>query len=259
MNTTSDTEERQDTQLALEQEVQLASEQEAQLASGWQAQLASERKALLASEQEARLASGRQALILVDIQNDFCPGGALAVQGGDEVVAVANQLALEFVEKGGLVVATQDWHPADHGSFASQAGRAIGEVGLLGGIDQVFWPDHCIVETVGAELHSDLRVDLIDMVFAKGTDRNIDSYSGFYDNDHQTSTGLAEALRAAGVVAVTIVGLATDYCVAATARDAIAEGFAVTVVAAGCRAVDLTAGDGQRALDELEALGVEVV
>ncbi|MCL2631694.1 MAG: bifunctional nicotinamidase/pyrazinamidase [Coriobacteriia bacterium] len=203
--------------------------------------------------------NGRQALILVDIQNDFCPGGALEVQNGDKIVPVANDLAVEFATAGNLVVATRDIHPADHGSFASQHGTAVGELGELGGVTQVFWPDHCIEGTEGADYHPDLMVELIVREFPKGTDARIDSYSGFYDNDRRSSTGLAEYLRSQGVVAVTIVGLATDYCVAATARDAIAEGFATTVVAEGCRAVNMEPGDGEHALEELRNLGVAVV
>ena len=201
----------------------------------------------------------RAALILVDIQNDFCPGGALAVADGDAVVPVANQLAAKFHERGDLVVATQDWHPADHGSFAPVAGVAVGSLGKLGGVPQVFWPVHCVADTPGASWHPALRCDLIDQVFPKGTDRGIDSYSGFYDNDHHSSTGLGEYLRQHQVTAVTIVGLATDYCVAATARDALAAGLQTTVVAAGCRAVDLQAGDGQRTLAELAASGARII
>ena len=201
----------------------------------------------------------KQALILVDIQNDFCPGGALAVRNGNEVIAVANRLAWEFVSAGDLVVATRDLHPADHGSFASQAGAEVGELGCLGGVEQVFWPDHCVAGTEGADYPDDLRTDLIVREFVKGTDPGIDSYSGFFDNDHTTSTGLAEYLREHKVTAVTIVGLATDYCVAATARDAQAEGFQTTVVADGCRAVDISPGDGERALAELESIGIAVI
>jgi nicotinamidase/pyrazinamidase len=200
----------------------------------------------------------KRALILVDIQNDFCPGGALAVDHGDEVVAVANRLAAEFAAAGDIVVATRDLHPADHGSFASVAGVAVGSLGELGGVPQVFWPDHCVEGTAGADFHPGLDRSLIDAEFVKGTDKAIDSYSGFYDNDHRTPTGLAEYLREEGVAAVTVIGLATDYCVAATARDARAEGFAVTVAAEGCRAVNITPDDGEQALAELAGLGVIV-
>lgn len=201
----------------------------------------------------------RRALILVDIQNDFCPGGALAVEHGDEVVPVANRLAAEFAAAGDLVVATRDLHPAGHGSFASATGAEVGTLGELGGVEQVLWPDHCVEGTPGADYHPGLDVSLIDAEFTKGRDKGIDSYSGFYDNDHRSSTGLAEYLREQGVGAVTVLGLATDYCVAATARDALAEGFATTVASEGCRAVNVDPADGERALSELRGLGVEVV
>ncbi|MDR1422769.1 MAG: bifunctional nicotinamidase/pyrazinamidase [Coriobacteriales bacterium] len=208
----------------------------------------------------AKAARAGRALFLVDIQNDFCPGGALAVAEGDAVVAVANRLAQEFAAAGDLVVATQDRHPANHGSFASQhPGTAVGELGALGGVPQVFWPDHCVEGTTGADYHPALRRDLIDRVFPKGTDPGIDSYSGFYDNDHATATGLAGYLRDRGVEEVTILGLATDYCVKASALDALREGFAVWVVAEGCRAVELAPGDGEAALADMRAAGAVVV
>ncbi|MCL2137445.1 MAG: bifunctional nicotinamidase/pyrazinamidase [Coriobacteriia bacterium] len=201
----------------------------------------------------------KKALILVDIQNDFCHGGALAVPDADEVVDVANRLAYQFIGSGDIVVATRDLHPPDHGSFASQAKVEVGTIGELGGITQVFWPDHCVLGSKGADFHPGLQLDLIDRVFAKGQDKHIDSYSGFFDNDHKTSTGLYDFLVEKNVSAVTIVGLATDYCVAATARDAIALGFDTTVVAEGCRAVDLAAGDGERALEDLRQIGVTII
>ncbi|MDR0308392.1 MAG: bifunctional nicotinamidase/pyrazinamidase [Coriobacteriales bacterium] len=202
----------------------------------------------------------KQALIIVDIQNDFCPGGSLAVTGGDGIVELTNSLAEQFSAVGDLVLATQDWHPADHGSFASQhKGVTVGEMGELSGLPQVFWPDHCIAETQGAEFHPNLKAELIDVVFRKGTDRRIDSYSGFYDNDHASSTGLAEFLRTEGVTDVVVVGLATDYCVLATALDALTEGFAVTVISDACRAVNISPDDGRQALKRLEEAGVQIV
>lgn len=197
-----------------------------------------------------------RALILVDIQNDFCPGGALAVADGDAVVAVANELAESMSAAGGLVVATLDAHPADHGSFASQhEGAEPGDIVKLAGIDQVLWPDHCIDGTRGAEFHPELKTELIQATCKKGTDPNIDSYSGFYDNDHSSSTGLSEFLHEQGVGEVWICGLATDYCVKATAEDALKEGFEVVVVVEGCRPVDLNPGDGNKALEALRAAG----
>jgi nicotinamidase/pyrazinamidase len=201
----------------------------------------------------------KKALILVDIQNDFCPGGALAVTGGDEVVAPANALAEEFAARGDLVVATQDAHPKGHGSFASQhPGAQTGDIVTLAGLDQIAWPDHCVDGTSGADFHPALRRDLIRRVFKKGTDARIDSYSGFFDNDHKSATGLAAYLREKSVEEVWVCGLATDYCVKATALDALDEGFATTVYAPACRAVDMTSGDGDAALDDLKAAGCTV-
>jgi nicotinamidase/pyrazinamidase len=195
------------------------------------------------------------ALILVDIQDDFCPGGALAVRDGDAVVPVANRL-MDAVD---LAVATQDWHPADHGSFAANhPGRKPFELGELAGLPQVLWPVHCVQGTPGAELHADLERKRIARVFHKGVDREVDSYSGFFDNGRRRSTGLGEWLRERGVDTVLVVGLATDYCVKATALDAIDLGFATTVVADGCRAVELNAGDGERAFDEIRRAGGRV-
>lgn len=192
------------------------------------------------------------ALILVDIQNDFCPGGALAVPDGDAVVPVANRL----MDAADLVVATQDWHPATHGSFAiHHPGRRPFEQATLGGLPQVLWPVHCVQGTPGAALRAGLAVQRIAHVVPKGTDPAIDSYSGFFDNGRRRATGLEAYLRAQGVDAVWILGLATDYCVRATALDALSLGFATTVVADGCRAVDLHPGDGAKALAEIRAAG----
>jgi nicotinamidase/pyrazinamidase len=195
------------------------------------------------------------ALVLVDIQNDFCPGGALAVAEGDQVVPVANRLARRF----DLVVATQDWHPPEHESFAvNHPGRQPGEVIELGGLEQVLWPAHCVQGTAGAELRADLDRDAIDRVFTKGTDPEIDSYSGFFDNGHRKATGLADYLRQRGVDRVVVMGLATDYCVKYTALDAAAEGFAVTLVEDGCRGVELSPGDSAAAIEAMRAAGVDI-
>ena len=193
-----------------------------------------------------------KALVLVDIQNDFMPFGALPVARGDEVVSVANRLA----EKFDFVVASQDWHPSDHGSFASaHDGRAPGDLAELGGLPQVLWPDHCVQNTPGASFHSGLDVARIDEVVRKGTDPEIDSYSAFFDNDHRKDTGLTSLLRDAGVSEVWLVGLATDYCVRWSALDALGQGFSCVVVEDGVRAVDLAPGDGDRALQEMAAAG----
>lgn len=198
------------------------------------------------------------ALILVDLQNDFCPGGALAVPRGDEVIAVANTLARSG--RFSRIVATQDWHPSDHGSFAANhPGRAPYELGELAGLPQVLWPVHCVQNTHGAAFHPDLEASRIDRVFPKGTDVGVDSYSGLFDNGKRKSTGLAEWLRAEGVRKVTVLGLATDYCVKATAIDAKAAGFEVELVLDGCRGVGLGEADVADALDAMRSSGVRIV
>lgn len=194
-----------------------------------------------------------RTLVLVDLQYDFLPGGALAVARGDETIAIAQRLMREH----DTVLATQDWHPRDHKSFAANnPGTAVGEVITLDGVPQVMWPAHCVRGTRGAELHDEL--DGITQVFQKGTNPEIDSYSGFFDNGHKKATGLEGWLREHGVTDLTIVGLATDYCVKYTVLDARQLGFGVRVVTAGCRAVDLQPGDGERAFNEMRAAGAVV-
>lgn len=194
--------------------------------------------------------------MIVDLQNDFMPGGALGVPDGDATVPVANALAPIFPR----VVATQDWHPRDHGSFAStHPDKVPGDIVELGGVSQVLWPDHCVQGTPGASFHSSLNVASICRVIRKGADPGIDSYSAFFDNDRRSSTGLDLYLHAHGVLELVIMGLATDYCVRASALDAIGLGFRVTVAADGCRAVDVTPGDGERALAEMHTSGVKIV
>jgi nicotinamidase/pyrazinamidase len=199
-----------------------------------------------------------RALLLIDLQYDFCPGGALAVARGDETVAVARRVIPSFERGGELVVATQDWHPANHGSFAVTQGKTPYELGELGGLPQVMWPAHCVQGTHGAELHADLPRAAIAHVSQKGTDPAIDSYSGFFDNGHQKATDLEAYLRARGVTDVWLLGLATDYCVKFTALDAAALGFGVTLIEDGCRAVDLAPGDGARAIEAMRAAGVRI-
>ncbi len=195
----------------------------------------------------------RQALILVDLQNDFMPDGALGVAGGDEVVSVANRMQGLF----DLVFATQDWHPSDHSSFArNHPSHEIGEVIDLEGIAQVLWPAHCVEDTEGAELVSTLEKSGITRIFYKGTNPGIDSYSAFFDNNHRQSTGLGGYLKELGVGEVYLMGLATDYCVKYSALDAYELGFDTVVIEDGCRAVELKAGDGERAFQEMRAAGV---
>ena len=196
-----------------------------------------------------------RTLLLIDIQNDFLPGGALAVANGDEVVSVANKLMPEYE----LVVATQDWHPVGHGSFASQhLGRQVGETIVFDGLDQILWPDHCVQGASGAELPSGLNATGIHHVIQKGTDRNIDSYSGFFDNARRKATGLENYLREKGVEEVHVMGLATDYCVKFTALDAVDLGFRTVILTEGVRGVDLKEGDCQQAIDDMQAAGITI-
>ena len=202
--------------------------------------------------------SGKRALIIVDLQPDFMPGGPLAVAEGDQIIPTV----LELLPRFDVVVATQDWHPANHGSFAANhKDRSPGEVIDLHGLSQVMWPVHCVQHTPGAELVAPLRAreSSIARVFQKGTDPEIDSYSGFYDNGKRKSTGLGEWLREQGVTEVAVCGLALDYCVKFTALDAVGLGFRTTVITDATRAVNLDPGDGARALDQLAAAGVELV
>ncbi len=197
-----------------------------------------------------------RCLILVDLQYDFMPGGSLAVAEGDQVVKVANRLMPHF----DLVVAPQDWHPADHKSFASQhVGKSIGELIDLDGLEQVLWPDHCVQETPGAAFHKGLDKERIHHVVQKGTSTRIDSYSGFYDNAHRQATVLVELLKERGVSEVAVMGLATDYCVKFTALDAVGLGFTTTLIEDGCRGVDLNPGDVRRAIDEMRNADIQVV
>jgi nicotinamidase/pyrazinamidase len=197
-----------------------------------------------------------EALVLVDLQNDFCLGGALAVPDGDAVVPVANGLLSRF----DLTVATQDFHPPSHLSFArNHTGKSEYEKIDLDGLEQVLWPAHCVQGTPGAALHPALEAARITRVFQKGTDERIDSYSGFFDNGQRKSTGLGEYLNAQGVTALVILGLATDYCVKWTALDARRLGFAVRVVEDGCRGVGLDARDIPLAWGEMRAAGVGVI
>ena len=196
-----------------------------------------------------------KALILVDIQNDFVPGGALAVPNGDAVVPVANELASRF----NIVVASQDWHPANHSSFASQhPGSSPGDHVEIDGLQQTLWPDHCVQHTPGAELHSGLAIQNIDHIVRKGVDRSIDSYSAFFDNARRRATGLADYLSRKGVDSVTIVGLATDYCVKFTAIDAVDLGFETILALSGCRGIDLSEGDVDKAVSEMTEAGVRL-
>lgn len=199
--------------------------------------------------------NSHHALILVDLQNDFLPGGSLAVQGGDEVIPVANRLMDRF----DIIAATQDWHPADHASFAANhPGRAVFETIDLHGLPQTLWPTHCVQDTDGAAFSPGLAISRITKVFPKGTRSGIDSYSGFLDNDRRHSTGLAEWLRGQGATHLTICGLATDYCVKFTVLDALAENFHVTLHLPACRGVNLNPGDVDASVEEMRKAGAVI-
>jgi nicotinamidase/pyrazinamidase len=193
-----------------------------------------------------------QALIVIDIQNDFCPGGALAVAEGDVIIPRVNALMAEFP----VVVLTQDWHPPTHSSFASNnTGKAAFDSVTMPYGEQTLWPDHCIQGSNGALFHPALRTDPADLIIRKGFRPAIDSYSAFFENDRTTPTGLEGYLRNRGVTGVTLVGLATDFCVAYSALDAVRLGFAVTVLPGACRGIDL-GGSLTRMVDQMRAAGV---
>ena len=196
-----------------------------------------------------------KALIVVDVQNDFCPGGSLAVTDGDQVVPFINSIRNDYP----LVVFSQDWHPAAHKSFASNnPGTSVGQFIKLDGQDQIMWPDHCVQESSGAQFRHDLMMQADDPIVRKGELTEVDSYSAFFDNDHKHETGLRALLEKHGVTEVDVVGLATDYCVKFTVLDALALALQVTVLRDGCRAVNLQPGDGDKALEEMEAAGAKV-
>jgi nicotinamidase/pyrazinamidase len=192
------------------------------------------------------------ALVIVDLQNDFLPGGALPVPHGDEVIPLANELQQRFA----LVLATQDWHPPDHGSFApNHPGKKPGGRIILDGIQQILWPVHCVQNTHGAEFARSFDTSRIARVFHKGIDPRIDSYSTFFDNAHRRSTGLGEYLKERSVKNVYLLGLALDYCVKYSALDARQVGFNTHVIVDACRGIGLEPGDLDRALDEMKRAG----
>jgi nicotinamidase/pyrazinamidase len=196
------------------------------------------------------------ALIVVDIQNDFCPGGALPVKNGDEVIPVVNRLTPLFP----LVVATQDWHPANHGSFASQhEGCSPLDVVCLDGIEQELWPDHCVAGTRGADFHPDLDQAPFRAVFRKGMNPSVDSYSALKENDHWTETGLRGYLDGLEVKRVFVCGLAADFCVRFTVLDALQLDFETVVIKDACRGVDIPEGTADKAFQEMKQAGARVI
>ena len=198
----------------------------------------------------------KKSLLMIDLQNDFCTGGSLAVPFGEEVIPLANQLQACFE----LVIATQDWHPQDHASFASRhKGRQIGEVILLSDVSQILWPDHCVQQTKGAAFHPLLNTQKIKKIFHKGMNKTVDSYSAFFDNAHHHSTGLHDYLHAEHVSDIYLMGLATDYCVKYSALDAIHLGFNVFVIQDACRGVALQSDDIDLAFDEMKKAGARLI
>jgi nicotinamidase/pyrazinamidase len=196
------------------------------------------------------------SLILVDLQNDFLPGGALAVPQGDAVIPLANQLRSCFK----IVVATQDWHPANHKSFAANhPGRQAGETIQLKKLRQTLWPVHCVQNTRGAELAPGLSLARVNKVFRKGTEAEIDSYSGFFDHGHERATGLHEYLQEKKVTEVYVMGLATDHCVKFTALDAVGLGFKAFLIEDGCRGLNFHPDDVSKAVEEMKGAGVTVI
>ncbi|MFC1839131.1 bifunctional nicotinamidase/pyrazinamidase [Thermodesulfobacteriota bacterium] len=197
-----------------------------------------------------------KALLIVDVQNDFIPGGALAVNRGDEVIDIANR-AMQYFDH---VIATQDWHPADHASFASQhEGKNPGELIELNGLPQVLWPDHCVAGSKGSEFAPGLDVSKITRIIKKGLDKEVDSYSTFFDNAQINDTGLNNYLRAVGITDLYITGLATDYCVKYSSLDAIKLGFNTNLIIEGVRGVELNPGDCEAAVEEMKMAGVKIM
>jgi nicotinamidase/pyrazinamidase len=197
-----------------------------------------------------------KALLLIDIQNDFLPGGALGVPHGDEVIAIANRVIPSFE----LVVASQDWHPADHQTFFSaHPGKGMGDIAHVAGLDQILWPSHCVQGSPGAEFAPTLDTRKVQVIFRKGVRPAIHSYSAFFDDARRHSTHMAEYLKGAGVTDLYILGLATDYCVKYSVLDALQLGFKVKVITDGCRAVNLRPEDEINSLKAMKAAGAILI
>jgi nicotinamidase/pyrazinamidase len=197
-----------------------------------------------------------RALLVVDIQNDFCPGGALDVREGNAIIPIINELMPQFE----LVVGTQDWHPANHKSFAANhPWRKPGQVIDLNGLDQILWPIHCVQGNFGSEFHPALDTEHFEAIFRKGTDPEIDSYSAFFDNGQRKETGLAGYLKGRKISELFVAGLATDYCVKYSVLDALQLGFPTTLIADATRGVELEAGDTQKALEAMEEAGAKII
>jgi nicotinamidase/pyrazinamidase len=197
-----------------------------------------------------------KAFIIVDVQNDFCPGGSLAVSGGDRIIPVINKVRDSF----DIVVATKDWHPKGHKSFASSHPEKMpGDIITLHGIPQILWPEHCVQNTLGSEFHQALDIRNSDRIILKGTDPEVDSYSTFLDNDKKSHTGLHNLLQKKGVREIFLAGLATDYCVKYSALDGLSMGYDVYVIKNAVKGVDLSPGDSQKSLEYMEKKGAKII
>lgn len=196
-----------------------------------------------------------KALLLVDLQNDFCKNGALEVKDGDSVISVANSLIKKFKENNDLIVATKDWHPNSHKSFAINSNGKVGELGTLNGLPQVWWPVHCVENTYGSEFHSKLDSNNIDKTIFKGNNPEIDSYSAFFDNGKLQKTDLDNFLKEKKIDTLYIMGLATDFCVKFTVLDALELGYKVYLIEDGCRGVNLTPSSSKDAIKEMKNKG----
>lgn len=197
-----------------------------------------------------------KALLIVDVQNDFLPGGSLPIKEGSSILPVINSL---LEKKFDLIIASKDWHPPNHGSFAATHRRKVGEEIDLNGLKQDLWPVHCVQGTTGSEFSIEWKSEKVEKVFFKGIDKDIDSYSTFFDNGHRKSTGLYEYLKDKGITEIYIAGLATDFCVKYSVLDALKLNFKVFVVIDACRGVNLHPDDERRALDEMQQAGAHLL
>lgn len=206
----------------------------------------------------------KTALLLIDLQNDFCTGGALAVKESETVIKVANEVIALCQENNSqknhiAIIASQDWHPTNHMSFAVNSGQKMGELGELNGISQIWWPVHCVQGQFGAEFHPSLNQSAIQKVFQKGENPQIDSYSAFFDNDHKRETQLHGWLAEHNIQRLLVLGIATDYCVKFTVLDALALGYETYVITDGCRGVNIQPNDSQHAFEEMAAKGAKLI
>lgn len=195
------------------------------------------------------------ALLIIDVQNDFCPGGALPVPEGDSIIPVINKISPEFYR----VIATQDWHPFDHTSFAANHNKKPYETIRIGNIQQVLWPSHCIPGTYGADFHRDLMLNPVDLILRKGTDPAVDSYSAFFENDRKTGTGLQHYLKGLKITDVYICGLATDYCVYYSALDSVELGFNTYVIKDATKGVNIPEGNVDRVINDMESKKIKII